>query len=109
MTERLGGEGAGEAIIAVGRVTGLLGAYLSLVTLLLMARVPWLERGVGLVRLSTWHRYAGSTSLTLILVHVAATAVGYAIVEDGGALRRARADDHRHAGDDHARRSPPGC
>ena len=86
-TDRLGGAGSGEAVVAVGRVTGLLGAYLALVTLLLMARVPWLERGVGLVRLSTWHRYAGSTCLTLILVHVAVTAIGYGMVEDSGALR----------------------
>src|SRR3954451_5162206 len=85
-TSRLSGAGTGEAVTAVGRVTGLLGAYLCLVSLLLMARVPWLERGAGVVRLSTWHRYAGSTALTLILVHVAATAVGYGLVEDTGAL-----------------------
>ena len=85
-TSRLGGAGTGEAVTALGRVTGLLGAYACLIALLLMARVPWLERGAGLVRLSTWHRYAGSTALMLILVHIAATAIGYGLVEDTGAL-----------------------
>jgi ferredoxin-NADP reductase/DMSO/TMAO reductase YedYZ heme-binding membrane subunit len=81
---RLSGAGAGEAITAVGRVTGLLGAYLSLIVLLLMARVPWLERAIGLVRLASWHRYAGTSALTLILVHVLATVWGYAVIDDGG-------------------------
>jgi hypothetical protein len=30
-----------------GRVTGLLGAYLLLVQVALMARIPWLERRIG--------------------------------------------------------------
>ena len=85
-TSRVSGASTGEAITAVGRVTGLLGAYLCLVSLLLMARVPWIERSAGLVRLSVWHRYAGSTALMLILVHVAATAVGYGMFEDRSPL-----------------------
>jgi ferredoxin-NADP reductase/DMSO/TMAO reductase YedYZ heme-binding membrane subunit len=80
-TARLAGAGTGEAITAVGRVTGLLGAYLSLVVLVLMARIPWLERGIGLVRLASWHRYAGSTALVLIGVHVVTTTWGYAVVD----------------------------
>src|SRR4051794_620877 len=84
-TGRLGGADAGEAVTAYGRVTGLLGAYACLVVLLLMARVPWLERAIGLVRLTTWHRYVGSTAVVLVLVHVGATAWGYALAEHRGA------------------------
>jgi predicted ferric reductase len=85
-TSRLGGAGMADAITAFGRVTGLLGAYACLVVLLLMARVPWFERAVGLVRLAGWHRYAGTSAVVLVLVHVGATAWGYALSEDRGVL-----------------------
>src|SRR3954451_9719774 len=85
-TGRLGGADAGEAVTAFGRVTGLLGAYAGLGVLLLMARVPWLERAIGLVRLATWHRYVGTSAVVLIVVHVAATAWGYALSEDASVL-----------------------
>jgi len=81
-TSRLSGAGTADAVTAFGRVTGLLGAYACLVVLLLMARVPWFERAVGLVRLARWHRYAGSSAVMLVLVHVVATAWGYALSED---------------------------
>src|SRR5947209_11788069 len=48
--------GTGDALTSVGRVTGLVGTYLALVQLLLMARIPWLERLVGFDRLTVWHR-----------------------------------------------------
>src|SRR3954453_16403511 len=86
-TGRLGGADAGEAVTAFGRVTGLLGAYACLVVLLLMARVPWLERAIGLVRLAAWPRYVGTSGLVLVVVHAGATAWGYALGEGKGVLR----------------------
>src|SRR4051812_50025678 len=83
---RLSGAGTADAITAFGRVTGLLGAYSCLVVLLLMARVPWFERAVGLVRLAGWHRYAGTSAVVLVLGHVGATAWGYALSEGRGVL-----------------------
>src|SRR3954468_5592678 len=83
---RLSGAGTADTVTAFGRVTGLLGAYACLVVLLLMARVPWLERAIGLVRLATWHRYVGTSAVVLVLVHVVATAWGYALSEDGTIL-----------------------
>jgi predicted ferric reductase len=85
---RLAGAGTADALTAFGRVTGLLGAYACLVVLLLMARVPWLERAIGLVRLATWHRYAGSSAVLLVVVHVVATAWGYALSQDDALLHQ---------------------
>ena len=34
----------GGAFIAIGQVTGLIGTYLALIQLLLMARMPWLDQ-----------------------------------------------------------------
>src|SRR6188508_2758432 len=36
-----------DLINSIGRITGMLGAYLALVTLVLLARLPFLERLVG--------------------------------------------------------------
>ncbi len=62
-----------------GQLTALLGTYLSLVGLLLMARVPWVDHVVGSDRLMAWHRRVGFTTLWLLLAHFALTTVGWAL------------------------------
>ncbi|HEX4819697.1 MAG TPA: ferredoxin reductase family protein [Acidimicrobiales bacterium] len=70
--------GAGGAMTSIGQVTGLVGAYLVLVQLLLMARIPWVEREVGFDRLAIWHRWNGFAATWLLLVHAVTITVGYA-------------------------------
>jgi predicted ferric reductase len=53
----------------VGRVTGLLGTYLALWQLLLMARLPRLERCFGLERMTVLHRWNGYLVLGLLMGH----------------------------------------
>ena len=48
-------------------LTGLLAGYGILVMLLLMARVPAVEHGVGADRLARWHALGGRYVLTLCL------------------------------------------
>src|SRR4051794_20352972 len=57
---------AGELLTSLARVTGLLGAYSALLQVLLLARIPEIERLVGLDRLSIWHRWNGHACLYLI-------------------------------------------
>jgi predicted ferric reductase len=64
---------------AFGRVAGLLAAYLMLVELLLMARVPVLERAVGLDRLAAWHRGLGTNIVLLMVAHVLLIVWGYGL------------------------------
>src|SRR5690242_18704819 len=45
----------GDLYTSLGRVTGLLGAYLALIQILLLARLPPLEQLVGFDRLTVWH------------------------------------------------------
>src|SRR5437763_17088334 len=52
----VGVHGTGEWLTSLARVTGLLGAYSALLQVLLLARLPWLERLVGFDRLTVWHR-----------------------------------------------------
>jgi predicted ferric reductase len=53
----------------VAHVAGMLAGYLSLVLLVLVARTPALERGVGADVLARWHARTGRATLVLVLVH----------------------------------------
>ncbi|MCM3887255.1 ferric reductase-like transmembrane domain-containing protein [Frankia sp. R82] len=73
--------GAGQVLTAAGRVSGLLAAYLVLVEVLLLARVPAIERAVGLDRLAAWHRGLGTNVVLLIGVHVLLEVWGYGLTD----------------------------
>jgi predicted ferric reductase len=81
--------GPGAAVTAVGRVTGLFAGYLVLVQLLLLARLPWFERAVGLDRLSGWHRGLGTNTVVLICAHVLLTVEGYSLTASRGTASEA--------------------
>jgi predicted ferric reductase len=68
----------GGLATAAGQITGLLGTYLVLLQLLLMARLPWLERAVGLDRLAVWHRWNGVAAVNLLVAHTVLITIGYA-------------------------------
>jgi len=70
--------GGPDAVSAVGRLTGLLASDLLLVQVLLMARVPLVERAFGQDRLARWHRWTGFSSFHLMVAHVVLITVGYA-------------------------------
>ena len=68
----------GAALIGLGRLTALLAGYLALVEVLLLARLPFLERLVGFDRLTVWHRRNGYAVIGLVLAHVVFSVWGYA-------------------------------
>jgi predicted ferric reductase len=70
--------GWAAGLTSTGRLSGLVASDLLLVQVLLMARIPVLERAAGQDRLAHWHRLTGFTSFTLMLVHVALITWGYA-------------------------------
>jgi predicted ferric reductase len=70
--------GRADGLTSLGRWTGLLAADLLLVQVLLMARIPPVERAVGQDRLARTHRWVGFTSFTLMLAHLALITWGYA-------------------------------
>jgi predicted ferric reductase len=72
---------AGDMLTSAARLTGLLSAYLALLQVLLLARVPVLERLVGFDRLSVWHRWNGHACLDLVLLHVVTSIWGYALLD----------------------------
>ncbi|MBI1377837.1 MAG: hypothetical protein GC157_10200 [Frankiales bacterium] len=76
----------GGKMLAVGTIAALLGTYLSLVMVLLMARIPWIEREIGHDRLVALHRTVAPYSLFLILGHVVFTTISYAQAEEHSVL-----------------------
>jgi predicted ferric reductase len=73
-------------LTSLGRLTGLIGAFLALVQLLLLARIPVLE-AAGVDRVSAWHRRNGTACLALLVAHTVLIAAGYAVA-DRVSLRR---------------------
>ena len=83
--------GGAEAADTLGRLTGLTSANLLLYQVLLMARVPLFERGIGRDAITRLHRLAGFWSFWLMLAHIALLVVGYA--QQAGASLLAEAWD----------------
>jgi predicted ferric reductase len=75
--QQLSGAGP-DAVSAVGRLTGLWASDLLLVQVLLMARIPLVERAFGQDRLARWHRWTGFTSFWLMIAHIVLITIGYA-------------------------------
>jgi predicted ferric reductase len=76
----------GGLLIAAGRFSGFTGTYLMLIMVVLVARLPWLERSAGQDQLVRWHRRVSPWALGLIAAHVAAITLGYAQAAKSGAL-----------------------
>ncbi|MGK5522726.1 ferredoxin reductase family protein [Micromonospora sp. URMC 107] len=76
-------------LTAAGRITGLVAGYLLLVQVLMMSRLPVLERWAGGERIARWHRDVGATLLVAVLAHASLILVGYADLEDNPVLTEA--------------------
>ncbi|BAL90762.1 putative oxidoreductase [Actinoplanes missouriensis 431] len=63
---------------SIGRLLGLYLAFVMALQLLLVARLPILDRGIGMDRLTTWHRWTGFAVLWLVLLHPAFVVLGFA-------------------------------
>ncbi|MFI0087174.1 ferredoxin reductase family protein [Streptomyces bobili] len=69
---------ASNALVVIGRFAGLYAALLMAFQLLLVARLPWLDRRIGMDRLTNWHRWTGFGLLWTLVGHVVFITFGYA-------------------------------
>jgi predicted ferric reductase len=60
-------------------LAGLIGAYLALVQVVLLSRLPILERLAGFDRLTQWHRWNGHLCIDLVIAHVVLQIQGYSM------------------------------
>jgi predicted ferric reductase len=65
-------------ITSFSRLCALVGTYFAILGIFLIARIPFVERGVGHDRLVTWHRKLAPYSLFLIGFHVFFIIFGFA-------------------------------
>ncbi|HVC13891.1 MAG TPA: ferredoxin reductase family protein [Acidimicrobiales bacterium] len=76
----------GGVAMFVGGMTGLVGMYLALVQLLLISRIPQLERILGQDGLLRWHRRVGPWPISLLVVHAVVITIGFAQAAKSGVL-----------------------
>lgn len=79
----------GGLMTAAGRLAAFTGTYLILIMVVLVARLPWLERSVGQDQLIRWHRRISPWAIGLITAHVILITIGYAQAAKSPALREA--------------------
>ena len=65
-------------VASLSRLLALVGTYFAIIGILLVSRIPWVERGVGHDRLVTWHRNLGPWSLYAIGGHVLLVIISFA-------------------------------
>ncbi len=76
---------AGGAATFLGNLTGLAGTYLALVMVLLVSRVPMVERVLGQDGLLAWHRRLAPWPISLIVAHAVLLTFGFAEAARTGA------------------------
>jgi predicted ferric reductase len=69
----------GPALIALGSLAGLIGAYLALSQILLQSRLPLLEEPFGRAGLVAAHRINGYAIIIILYTHFSLVTLGYAI------------------------------
>ncbi len=76
----------GGVAIFVGGMAGIVGMYLALVQLVLISRIPQLERILGQDGLLRWHRRVGPWPISLLVLHAIVTTIGFAQAARTGPL-----------------------
>jgi predicted ferric reductase len=74
----------GTGLTSIGRLSGLVASDLLLIQVLLMARIPLVERTYGQDELARRHRWVGFWSFNLMVVHIATITLGYAATSPNG-------------------------
>jgi predicted ferric reductase len=79
----------GGLLTFAGSLTGLVGTYLALMMVLLVSRIPFIERVAGQDGLLRWHRAVAPWPITLLAAHALFLTLGYAQAARTGVWREA--------------------
>ncbi|GAB1641078.1 ferric reductase-like transmembrane domain-containing protein [Krasilnikovia sp. MM14-A1259] len=74
-------------VLGVGKFVGLHAALLIFLQLILVARVPWLDRRIGMDKLTSWHRWVGFTLFWTIVTHAMLIVAGFSVLDKVSPLR----------------------
>ncbi len=78
----------GGVAMFLGNLTGMAGTYLALCMILLVSRLPFVERVVGQDGLLRWHRRLAPWPITLIVLHAVLLTYAYAVASKTGVLHQ---------------------
>ncbi|WP_306206414.1 ferredoxin reductase family protein [Actinoplanes sp. RD1] len=67
-----------NTLITIGRFLGLHVALIMIFQLVVLARLPWLDRRLGMDGLTTLHRWGGFTLYWILVLHVSFIVAGFA-------------------------------
>lgn len=71
-------EGEGKnSTLTVAKFFALHAALIMMLQLVLVARLPWLDRRIGMDRLTSWHRWVGFSLVWTIVLHATIVVLGY--------------------------------
>jgi predicted ferric reductase len=86
ITSETGGQLAASGGLATfgGSLTGMVGTYLALLMVLLVSRIPAIERVLGQDGLVRWHRRLAPWPISLLVAHAVLITVGYAQAAQAG-------------------------
>lgn len=75
-----------NSVLTVAKFVGLHAATVMMAQLVMVARLPWLDRRLGMDRLTLWHRWTGFALLWTVLTHATLVVLGYALLHSTPAL-----------------------
>jgi predicted ferric reductase len=75
-----------NSLLSVAKFLGLHTAAIMMLQLILVARLPWLDRRIGMDRLTVWHRWIGFTLLWTVVLHGTFIVFGYASLDHAPVL-----------------------
>jgi predicted ferric reductase len=79
--------GSGKnTLLTIAKFFALHAALIMMLQLILVARLPWLDRRIGMDRLTSWHRWVGFSLLWTIVLHATFIVLGYARLDNGAPL-----------------------
>jgi len=71
------GPDADDPLQAVERFLGVHAAVLLALQVVLVSRIPWLDRRLGMGQLTSWHRWVGFTLMWVVAVHATVGVLAY--------------------------------
>ena len=76
------GSAGRNGVLTVAKFFGLHVAAVMMIQLALVARLPWLDRRLGMDRLTAWHRWVGIALAWTIACHATFVLLGFARLDD---------------------------
>ena len=76
------GSAGSNGVLTLAKFFAVNAPLIMMTQIVLVSRLPWLDRRIGMDRLTAWHRWVGFGLLWTVLLHVTFVLLGYARLDD---------------------------